>query len=294
MPTALVPALLGLDVQHDLDVVLQEFFVFLHPDRRRPQQEDVIAALVRREVELVRRDRLALAGRDGGLFERLRQVGRLAVRREDGHRFRRRGVEQLMLVGMAPLVDEDDFLALLRGGVLRQEHVEVGRRRRGDDRQRRQGQADRFSHHRLPSAGRITAPAPSFCHHTILRKDHTSGGNGSGRRPRPPCLVVRLAEVVDVAASKAGMDAEAIMIQPPKAIGLFLCDQVIFDRDTQKPCLIGCFAGLAVNEFPSGPQRFDVFSVLTDGLGDVTIDLTATHLDTEDEVYMRAPNGTVS
>ena len=77
------------------------------------------------------------------------------------------------------------------------------------------------------------------------------------------------------------------MIQPPKALGLFLCDHVIIDRDTLKPCLIGCFAGLAVSEFPSGPQRFDVFSMLTDGLGDVTIDLTATHLDTEEEVYMR-------
>ncbi len=77
------------------------------------------------------------------------------------------------------------------------------------------------------------------------------------------------------------------MIQPPKALGLFVCDQVIFDRDTLKPCLIGCFAGLAVSEFPSGPQRFDVFSMLTDGLGDVTIDLTATHLDTDEEVNMR-------
>jgi len=77
------------------------------------------------------------------------------------------------------------------------------------------------------------------------------------------------------------------MIQPPKALGLFLCDQVLFDRDTQKPCLIGCFAGMAVNEFPSGPQRFDVFAALTDGLGAVTMELKATHLETEDEVYVR-------
>ncbi|HBI42045.1 MAG TPA: hypothetical protein DDY78_04185 [Planctomycetales bacterium] len=77
------------------------------------------------------------------------------------------------------------------------------------------------------------------------------------------------------------------MIQPPKALGLFLCDQVIFDRDTQKPCLIGCFAGMAVNDFPSAPQRFDVFAALTDGLGPVTMDLTVTHLDTEEQVYTR-------
>ncbi len=77
------------------------------------------------------------------------------------------------------------------------------------------------------------------------------------------------------------------MIQPPKALGLFLCDQVIIDRDTQKPSLIGCFAGMAVNHFPSGPQHFDVFAALTDGLGAVTIDLTVTNLDTDDEVYVR-------
>jgi hypothetical protein len=77
------------------------------------------------------------------------------------------------------------------------------------------------------------------------------------------------------------------MLQPPKALGLFICDQVIFDRDTQKPSLIGRFAGMGVGEFPSGPQRLDVFAALTDGLGAVTIDLTVTHLDTEEQDYAR-------
>jgi hypothetical protein len=78
------------------------------------------------------------------------------------------------------------------------------------------------------------------------------------------------------------------MVQPPKSLGLFLCDQVIFERDTLKPSLIGCFGGVAVNEFPSAPQRFDVFAAITDGMGAVTIDLTATHLGTDDEVYRRS------
>ena len=77
------------------------------------------------------------------------------------------------------------------------------------------------------------------------------------------------------------------MIHPPKALGLFLCDQVIIERGTQKPSLIGCFAGRAVSEFPSGPQKFDVFAALTDGMGDVTIDLTVTHLETDQEIYTR-------
>jgi hypothetical protein len=87
--------------------------------------------------------------------------------------------------------------------------------------------------------------------------------------------------------SNEKVDEERFMIQPPKAIGLFLCDQVVIDRDTQKPCLIGCFAGKAVEDFPSGPQKFDVFAALTDGLGDVIIDLTVTHLDMDQEIYSR-------
>ena len=78
------------------------------------------------------------------------------------------------------------------------------------------------------------------------------------------------------------------MVQPPKSLGLFLCDHVIFERDTLKPSLIGCFAGMAVSEFPSRPQRFETFAALTDGLGAVTIDLTVTHLDTEEQVYSRS------
>ena len=45
------------------------------------------------------------------------------------------------------------------------------------------------------------------------------------------------------------------MIQPPKALGMFLCDQVIFDRDTQKPCLIGCFTGKAGERLPIGATK---------------------------------------
>jgi hypothetical protein len=77
------------------------------------------------------------------------------------------------------------------------------------------------------------------------------------------------------------------MTQLPKSIGLVLCDQVIFERETQKPSLIGCFAGKAVRGFPSGPQRFELFAALTDGFGDVTIEATATRLETDEDVYAR-------
>jgi hypothetical protein len=78
------------------------------------------------------------------------------------------------------------------------------------------------------------------------------------------------------------------MIQLPKALGLTLCDQVLFEQGTQKPSLIGCFIGMAVDHFPSGPQKFDVFAALTDGLGEATIDLVVVHLESERQVYAQS------
>jgi hypothetical protein len=75
------------------------------------------------------------------------------------------------------------------------------------------------------------------------------------------------------------------MAQTPRSIGLALCDQVIFERLTHKPSLIGCFTGVGVAEFPSEPQRFEVFIALTDGNGPVMLDLVGIHLATEQQIY---------
>jgi hypothetical protein len=64
------------------------------------------------------------------------------------------------------------------------------------------------------------------------------------------------------------------MSQRPSAISLMICDQVIFERVTHKPYLLGVFTGLAVDGFPTGPQKLDIFAALTDGHGKVTIRLT--------------------
>jgi len=68
------------------------------------------------------------------------------------------------------------------------------------------------------------------------------------------------------------------MPQRPSAVSLMLCDQVVFEQGTQKPYLLGVFTGVAVDGFPTAPQRFDVFAALTDGQGDVTMSLTVVHL----------------
>ncbi len=75
------------------------------------------------------------------------------------------------------------------------------------------------------------------------------------------------------------------MPQRPSAISLMLCDQVVFEEGTQKPYLLGVFTGIAVDGFPTPPQRFDVFAVLTDGMGDVTMRLSVVHLEDNRETY---------
>jgi hypothetical protein len=75
------------------------------------------------------------------------------------------------------------------------------------------------------------------------------------------------------------------MPQRPSAISLMLCDQVVFEQETQKPYLLGVFTGVAADIFPTPPQRFDVFAALTDGLGDVIMNLNVVHLDTDQAIY---------
>jgi hypothetical protein len=45
------------------------------------------------------------------------------------------------------------------------------------------------------------------------------------------------------------------------------------------------FTGVQVESFPTRPQLLDIFAVLTNGQGDVTISLSVTHLETNEEVY---------
>jgi hypothetical protein len=66
-----------------------------------------------------------------------------------------------------------------------------------------------------------------------------------------------------------------------------LCDKVVFEQGTQKPYLLGVFTGVAAARFPTDPQRFDIFAALTDMRGDVIMDLSVVHLDTDQEIYSR-------
>jgi hypothetical protein len=79
---------------------------------------------------------------------------------------------------------------------------------------------------------------------------------------------------------------EETLLPPPIALGLTLCDYVIVEERTKKVSLVGSFTGIAVSEFPAVPNPFSVFAVLTNGLGDVNVNLVVTQLDTDAEVYV--------
>jgi hypothetical protein len=71
---------------------------------------------------------------------------------------------------------------------------------------------------------------------------------------------------------------------PPTVLGLFICEKVIFEMGTKNPTLVSCYQSLHVDRYPTPPQKMSVYSVLTDGLGEVTIELVVNRLDTFAEV----------
>jgi hypothetical protein len=77
-------------------------------------------------------------------------------------------------------------------------------------------------------------------------------------------------------------------MSPPIVLGLTLCEKVIIEEETRNVTLVSGFRGLRVERFPSPPQRFSVFAVLTDGEGEAIIQLVAHRLDTFEEVHAQS------
>jgi hypothetical protein len=80
------------------------------------------------------------------------------------------------------------------------------------------------------------------------------------------------------------------MTPPPVALGLIFCEKVIIEEGTRNATLVTTFTKVYADRFPSPPQHFVVYAVLTDGLGDATIELIITHLGTNETVYSRSLN----
>jgi hypothetical protein len=77
------------------------------------------------------------------------------------------------------------------------------------------------------------------------------------------------------------------MVPPPVAFGLTLCDYALIEEGTRRVSLIGTLTKLTADRFPLLAPPFYASAALTEGLGDATIDLVATRLDSGDEVYTR-------
>jgi hypothetical protein len=74
------------------------------------------------------------------------------------------------------------------------------------------------------------------------------------------------------------------MNQLPNAVGLILCEKVVIEERTRNATLVNHITRFPGRTFPTPPQSFVVYAVLTDGLGDATMSLVASRLDTFEDI----------
>jgi len=73
-------------------------------------------------------------------------------------------------------------------------------------------------------------------------------------------------------------------MQRPSALGLFLCDQVIVDRDSGRRTPFNLFEAVNCTEFPVTLKNFDVYANLTDGQGRMRLALIVSDVETGDQI----------
>jgi len=66
---------------------------------------------------------------------------------------------------------------------------------------------------------------------------------------------------------------------------LHVCELLIFEADTGKATLANCVTGYVVEQVPSDPMSFVVFSALTDGKGTVTVQVMIQRPDDLESIY---------
>jgi hypothetical protein len=75
------------------------------------------------------------------------------------------------------------------------------------------------------------------------------------------------------------------MSERPIAIGLLACDQVIVEEHTRNVTPVNCFTHRKVRDFPSEPQSFTVLAFLTDGVGEIDLEVVLQDLENMEELY---------
>lgn len=75
------------------------------------------------------------------------------------------------------------------------------------------------------------------------------------------------------------------MLRLPIAMGLVLCERLDIDPLARRMSLVGVFHSLRFRNFPTSPQRFTVYAALYGGIGEGTMELMITSLETEQDIH---------
>jgi hypothetical protein len=78
------------------------------------------------------------------------------------------------------------------------------------------------------------------------------------------------------------------VIHLPTVIGLVVCEQLVVEKHTDNVSLINCFTIKKVAAFPSDPQRFAVVAFMTDGRGEVPMELIVKGLTDLEVIHRHA------
>ena len=71
----------------------------------------------------------------------------------------------------------------------------------------------------------------------------------------------------------------------PIVLAMILCDQIIVEKGTEKPNLIGVFSVIFAKKFPAAHQKAAIYVALTEGQGDYTGRLRLVFAETEQELF---------
>jgi hypothetical protein len=74
----------------------------------------------------------------------------------------------------------------------------------------------------------------------------------------------------------------------PVARGLQACEVVVVETGTNNVSLINCFTRRHVGAFPSPPMRFALYSLLSGGLGAITMTVEISRIEDTKLVYRRS------
>ena len=83
-------------------------------------------------------------------------------------------------------------------------------------------------------------------------------------------------------------------LPPPSLLAALICDQVIRDRTTLKPSLIGVFTDIHASKFPAVHPRMTLFFQLTNGHGKIGLTIKLVDVGNNDEEIHEPLEGAVT